>query len=737
MAVELSEAEKLEEARASVLRVTKEINAATIDRDTEVRLGILALVSREHMLMLGPPGTAKTLVATYLGRTTESGKFFEILLSKFTTPDEVFGPVSVKELISKERHFRKTDGYLPWAETVMLDEALAIDTPIPTPTGWTAMGDLKAGDYVLGADGKPTKVVRTTAIVPGDCYRVTFNDKTEITADAGHLWMVKRPDATSPWRVMSTKQLVDDGGEFLVRESRPCELPEADLTVDPYVLGVWLGNGNSWNAEVYIREDWADRSAELFREAGYAANVREKRGKLVTFSFTDTGLRAELRKMGLINEGVQYEGSLKAIPRQYLRGSIGQRLRLIQGLMDTDGSMTETGTCVFSNTNEDIIDGLVELVRSLGIRCVKSPMKDERVGATGQHKPCWRVTFHADQELRPFLAREVSITPNKKRMGIRISSILPTANTLVRCIEVEAEDHLFLAGKAWRVTHNCFKGSSAILNTLLTAINERKFDNGGQRVAIPLGSIFGASNELPQDDVLAALYDRFLIRTEVQPVSNPLRLLDVDRLPKPKSKLLHLNTLRAAVPGVVLPTNVRQAAASIKSLAEAAGAKVGDRRFRLSANLIRASAAISGRTVASANDLWPLSYCYWTTPDQIPTITRATRTAMDQAGAQRDEAPTFQSEPESSPGSFQGAQTTQSAYQNLVAMLRSNQDARAKMLAATVEEIRKRTPDAIKADPKLCTQIRALAETAPPPNKKVRPNAADPDHLVKLTAGRI
>ena len=139
-------------------------------------------------------------------------------------------------------------------------KALALDTPIPTPSGWTTMGDLEVGDEVLGADGRPTTVTAATEVmVDRPCFEVEFSDGEVIVADAEHRWVTRtRADRRGPSRrsrgdVRTTAELArtlrcDTADARLnhdVVNPAPLDLPKAELLVPPYTLGVWLGDGTS------------------------------------------------------------------------------------------------------------------------------------------------------------------------------------------------------------------------------------------------------------------------------------------------------------------------------------------------------------------------------------------------------------------------------------------------------------------------------------------------------------
>src|SRR5690242_16928005 len=128
-------------------------------------------------------------------------------------------------------------------------KALALETPLPTPFGWTTMGLVRPGDLLLGADGKPTRVVAATDVMRGrPCFQVEFSDGEVIVADEQHQWVTWTSHAAGfvPPQVVTTGEMAaalrSAGGRprFAVAVLRPLELPEADLLVPPYLLGAAL-----------------------------------------------------------------------------------------------------------------------------------------------------------------------------------------------------------------------------------------------------------------------------------------------------------------------------------------------------------------------------------------------------------------------------------------------------------------------------------------------------------------
>ncbi|HYQ80723.1 MAG TPA: AAA family ATPase, partial [Anaeromyxobacteraceae bacterium] len=164
-----------------------------------------------------------------------------------------------------------------------------------------------------------------------------------------------------------------------------------------------------------------------------------------------------------------------------------------------------------------------------------------------------------------------------------------------------------------------FKANSAILNALLTLLNEREFDNGPRREPCPLVSAIGATNEIPEDEVGEAFLDRFLIRLPVAPVTQPgfRRLLELDsRQPLPPVEALH-EPDRAAIAGaahrVRLPDEVAGVLAELRAWLAGQQGYVSDRRWVKIAWLLKVAAAAEGRGAVSLWDLWCLPWC--TAPD--------------------------------------------------------------------------------------------------------------------------
>jgi replicative DNA helicase len=340
-----------------------------------------------------------------------------------------------------------------------LGKALALDTPIPTPKGWTTMGNVTVGSEVFGPDGKPAVVVAATDVMRDrPCYRVRFSDGSSIVADAEHLWATETQqarDKRSGGQIVTTAQLADTlrarGGHCLnhaIPTTAPLAYPAQELPIAPYVMGAWLGDGHSAGSRLTSADQEVIDQIRLTEpvvkgstQYGWSISDGHKGSR--------RSLTTRLRTLGVLNK--------KHIPEMYQRGSVDQRLELLRGLMDTDGCVTATvnsHVCEFTATNHRLAVDVTELLAGLGI---KASIREgvARIGGRDVG-PKWRITFTTG--LRVFhLTRKVERqTPSTtRRASLRyITAVEPVEPVPVRCIQVDREDGMYVAGEACIPTHN-------------------------------------------------------------------------------------------------------------------------------------------------------------------------------------------------------------------------------------------------------------------------------------------
>jgi intein/homing endonuclease len=240
--------------------------------------------------------------------------------------------------------------------------AIMVDMKIPTTNGMKLMSDLIVGDFVFGPDGLPVEVIGKSDVFKNrELYRVWTDDNAYIDVDGEHLWTVRLDRKTKVYKDYTTEQLWRrQNGEFLrtkrngviefllkkIKTPRLPRLPDVspvqykrkNLLIDPYVLGVWLGDGSKGSGVITSKDD----------DAFYIRPEIEKRGYKTTnqntkYTFGILGLQAQLKQLGIYKN--------KHIPREYLEASIDQRKDLLKGLMDTDGNVSKEGQCFFAQSN--------------------------------------------------------------------------------------------------------------------------------------------------------------------------------------------------------------------------------------------------------------------------------------------------------------------------------------------------------------------------------------------------
>lgn len=171
-----------------------------------------------------------------------------------------------------------------------------------------------------------------------------------------------------------------------------------------------------------------------------------------------------------------------------------------------------------------------------------------------------------------------------------------------------------------------FKANSAILNALLTLLNEREFDNGSTRHRVPLIAVVAASNEVPADEALHAFYDRFLVRLAVQPVGDEafaqLLALPMQAAPAPAEPLRQAEcaAITAAAAQVALGEDFVAACRQLRGWLAAKGQPLSDRRWRQWLGLARTAAATEGRATLDRHDLWSAPFVAAATPAEAPAL---------------------------------------------------------------------------------------------------------------------
>ncbi len=326
------------------------------------------------------------------------------------------------------------------------DEPLALDTCVPTPTGWRTIGDIQPGDFVYGRDGAAVRVVGASDVKHGrPCFRVAFDNGDSVVTDATHVWtVIEWSNRPAGERQVTTGEMfragVDSGygKRWRLPRGNGFDGVAASLLVAPYLLGLWLGDGATDAG--YIHSSAADY-VPLSDGIPHTVSHDARPGVVRWLS---TGLRASLRRAGLLGS--------KHVPDMYLFASRAQRLDLLRGLMDSDGYTTATGNCTFVQKHRALCDQVAVLVRSLGANATVTEQPESR-SVTGR-----MCKVHFSPAFVPFrLARKANAAHWRIRRSTSwptVVSIDPVDSVPVRCIAVDTDDHLFLVGRGLHLTHN-------------------------------------------------------------------------------------------------------------------------------------------------------------------------------------------------------------------------------------------------------------------------------------------
>ncbi|MFD3363574.1 terminase large subunit domain-containing protein [Streptomyces albidoflavus] len=322
-------------------------------------------------------------------------------------------------------------------------KALALDTPIATPTGWSTIGELKVGDQVFDEQGRPCKVTWTSPTwYDRPCFDVVTDSGGHIVADYAHEWKANL-DRRRPDRLYNTCDLARPRGkQALIWTTGALQLPDQDLLVPPYLLGAWLGDGRSLDGGITAEPEDAKHLRSVIHDLGY---------ETVQWSnptvFGVNGLRSQLRELGVLGN--------KHVPAKYLRGSAAQRRALLQGLVDTDGYVAKDGQVEFCSIKRDLAEAVQELVYSLGGKAsliVSDAMLNGRFISKR-----YRVMFYMEGAAR--LPRKAVLCRSGIRANRHYVMAMRRSATATRCIEVDSPSHLFLAGRAMIPTHNSQRAS--------------------------------------------------------------------------------------------------------------------------------------------------------------------------------------------------------------------------------------------------------------------------------------
>ena len=379
-------------------------------------------------------------------------------------------------------------------------KAMPKDTLIPTPDGERLLGEIKVGDFVFDRKGHPTKVLGVYDRGVRRCFELTFSDGRKTRCCDEHIW----PCYTSKKNLknLTLQEMMEKGIRISAKSGARFRMPingcvefsEKELPVHPYILGVFLGDGcckerylTLSSNDLPVVEKVAkllNATAEKLSENNYSWRFM-KGGKAITTK----------EVFGDIASWVMRGSNEKSIPAYYLHGSSDQRIALLQGLFDTDGSVSSksNGLASFSTTSSELYAGVSYLLRSLGLSASTSSKAVCR-GRVKQNGTCstdyvvrthlkpdqFDVCFSLPRQIEKLKAVFGAFKrPSKCTERVALTDVREIEPCDQVCILVDNPEHLFLAND-FLVTHNTHR---AIEDWFVPSFN------GGKNLMVSLSTL--------------------------------------------------------------------------------------------------------------------------------------------------------------------------------------------------------------------------------------------------------
>lgn len=361
---------------------------------------------------------------------------------------------------------------------------------LPTPKGYTQVGDIQVGDYVYDEHGQPVKVIGVYPQGKKHLYEAVFSDGTHVPCNDEHIWSVRSRKShykDGSYQNMTLRELMDAGihrkqarddgsvvNNWYIPVNEPLHRQEAQLPLDPYVLGVLIGDGCLTDTVRTLEISSNDESviAEVAKRIG-ATGYKQRVGCYSWIFLCDAEKyghkwyqQTDLAKLSDDLSCVfgQYSRN-RAIPTIYKFGSIAQRRLLLQGLMDTDGCITgeDRLNASFATKSAQLALDVKELATSLGMRT--SITVTERVDKGMEYEVHFRIDPSKRRDL--FLKAQSKLAAFDKGMASRIRKfnrhyddmalvdVIDTETEVeMTCIYVDSPTHLYQVGRDHIVTHN-------------------------------------------------------------------------------------------------------------------------------------------------------------------------------------------------------------------------------------------------------------------------------------------
>ncbi len=345
-------------------------------------------------------------------------------------------------------------------------KAQPLHSKVLTPKGWTTIGKIKIGQTICDPEGYTSKV-KNIHCFQDDIYKFTFDDGSSCEASGNHLWKIKnrrwKEYKVLSWNEIKHQKIKEsDRYKWQIPITFPVSMNNKKVKIHPYVMGALLGDGSfrgptirftSFDQEIIDKVKLLlNDSVELkeqIRKGHFCIRKKE-------FGSNKTYVKYEIIRYGLNN----LKSKDKFIPKDYLETDIQSRVNLLQGLMDTDGYVSEKGSLEFATVSTRLKDDFIYLVNSLGGKCssVKRFTKYKKNGTS--FKSLRIILSFYNNSIAFSLPRKlkrckVRVKPSIKRKLVNVEYI---GKMECRCLELDSENQLYITDD-FIVTHNCGKST--------------------------------------------------------------------------------------------------------------------------------------------------------------------------------------------------------------------------------------------------------------------------------------
>jgi hypothetical protein len=414
------------------------------------------------MLAMIQQGKRNDIVA--LSSAVKSSTTIDIKL-----PDPVLSLYPFQEIGVK--FLRETNGNALIADQMGLGKAQPLTSKILTPRGWKNMGDMKIGMDIINSQGGTSKVTGVYPQGVKKIYKVIFTDGSSTECCDDHLWLVNTPNRRfrgCEGNIKTLKEisqslcLFNDSRGFkshrhYIPMVKPIEFYSEEVPIDPYVLGLMLGDGGLSDELVDIIEKSLPYGIHMIKsKQKYVWNISGKVLHRNTFT-------SEIEKLGLLGT----QSDTKFIPPIYLWNSSNIRLSVLQGLLDTDGYVSKDNHVEYSSVSIELIEGVKFIVQSLG-GTAKIHIKKTSWTYKGEKKfgTSFRLSISLPNGIKPFrLKRKAEIYHDKEKYQTTraIDSVEYIGDKECQCIMTNAPDHLYITDD-FIVTHNTITSLAYLYN---------------------------------------------------------------------------------------------------------------------------------------------------------------------------------------------------------------------------------------------------------------------------------